>query len=87
MVFLLVGLFKPRWAPGKTALVALILSFAIEFSQLWQPPWLNVLRQNTLAHLVLGSDFHVADLLAYVIGIAVGLAMESLWQKRRSLPA
>ena len=84
MVFLLVGFFKPRWAPAKTALLALMLSFAVEFSQLWQAPWLNALRQNRLAHLVLGSEFHAADLVAYVIGIAAGLAIELLWQRRRS---
>ena len=84
MVFLLVCFFKPRWTSGKAALFALILSFVVEFSQLWQAPWLNALRENRLGNLVLGSEFHVADLAAYAVGIAMGLAMELLWQSRRS---
>lgn len=36
------------------ALMSLVTSFAVEFSQLIQTPWLVAVRQTTLGHLLLG---------------------------------
>ena len=76
MVFLIFGLARPKWSIVSTAIAALATSYAVEFSQLYQASWLNSIRQTTIGHLVLGSGFHAQDLLAYAIGVVVGLLGE-----------
>ncbi|MEY4387981.1 MAG: hypothetical protein RLY20_3264 [Verrucomicrobiota bacterium] len=58
------------------ALTALTFSSAIEFSQLYHAPWQDALRANVIGHLVPGSGFNWADLLAYAVGLAVGVLLE-----------
>ncbi|HEY8877902.1 MAG TPA: DUF2809 domain-containing protein [Roseateles sp.] len=82
MVMVLIGLAKPRWPIARTAGAALLTSFAVEFSQLYQADWINAIRHTTLGHLVLGSGFHAMDLLAYTVGVAAGAAMELLMLDR-----
>ena len=55
----------------RLALVALGIAWAVEFSQLWHPPWLDAIRATTPGHLVLGSAFGGIDLLAYAVGIVI----------------
>ncbi|MBL7560438.1 DUF2809 domain-containing protein [Olleya sp. YSTF-M6] len=51
------------------AIIALIISFSIEFAQLANLlDYLN-LRHNTLTSIILGSHFSVQDLIAYALGI------------------
>ena len=58
--------------PLKTvALVALITSFLVEFSQLLSFDLLVRLRSTFLGHMLLGQGFLWIDLLAYTIGIIV----------------
>ena len=78
MVMFLIGLAKPRWPVVRTAGAALLTSFAVEFSQLYQADWINAIRHTPLGHLVLGSGFHAMDLLAYAVGVAIGTATELL---------
>ena len=72
MVFLGIAFIKPRIRPMPLAGLALVASFGVEFSQLYQAPWINIIRGTTLGHLVLGSAFAWQDLVAYVFGIAAG---------------
>lgn len=78
MVLLLIGCARPAWPTGRVAVAALLTSFAVEFSQLYQADWINAIRHTTPGHLVLGSTFHAPDLLAYAIGVAFGAAMDGL---------
>ena len=58
--------------PLKTvALVALITSFLVEFSQILSFDWLVRLRSTFLGHMLLGQGFLWIDLLAYTIGIII----------------
>ncbi|MBC7841653.1 MAG: DUF2809 domain-containing protein [Gemmatimonadaceae bacterium] len=43
---------------------------AVELSQMFHTPALDVMRQTTLGHLVLGSGFDARDLAAYALGVA-----------------
>lgn len=60
--------------PGKSrllsALLALITSFAVEFSQLLSPDWLVRIRSTFLGHMLLGQGFKWTDLGAYAGGVA-----------------
>lgn len=82
MVMLLYGMARPGWPVARTALAALVTSFAVECSQLYQADWINAVRHTALGHLLLGSYFHALDLLAYAVGVAVGAAAELLMLRR-----
>lgn len=53
------------------AVVALITSYMVEFSQILSFDWLVRLRSTFLGHMLLGQGFLWIDLLAYTIGIIV----------------
>ncbi len=55
---------------------SLLFCFAIEFSQMYQAPWINHIRATTLGGLVLGRGFLTADLIRYTVGIAVSWALD-----------
>lgn len=61
---------------ARAAIAAVVFCFAIETGQLYHAPWIDTLRNTTLGGLVLGHGFHTADLVAYVIGVALGLVIE-----------
>lgn len=88
MVFVGLGFFKPRASTRQLAMAALLISWLVEFSQLYQVPWLNALRSTTMGHLVLGSRFSWPDLVAYAVGVAIGALLDA-WAvstlKRNSL--
>ncbi len=84
MMFFIVGLIRPRTSTWRAALIALAISYVVEVSQLYEPPWLVSIRSTTLGHLVLGSKFHVGDLVAYSVAIALGAALEIGWKAHRA---
>ena len=84
MLFLLIGVARPRVSTLGVAGIALVVAFIVEFSQLYQAAWLVGLRQTTLGHLVLGSTFHTPDLLAYAVGIAAAAGVEMLAETQRA---
>lgn len=57
---------------------ALGVSFLIELSQLWHPPFLDALRATTLGGLVLGYGFLWSDLVCYTVGACVCAAAETI---------
>lgn len=78
MVFLAWGFFRPRASTRHLAAFALVTSCLVEFSQLYQTPWLNSIRSTTLGHLVLGSTFSWFDIAAYAVGVLVGVVVDKL---------
>lgn len=63
--------------PIYLALFVLFVSFLIEFLQLTSfLEWLN-LHDNYLAKTILGSTFHVSDLVAYTLGVVTIIIVES----------
>jgi Protein of unknown function (DUF2809) len=62
----------------RIGLIALLISFGVEFSQLIQIPWLNAIRQTTVGHLILGTTFSPLDLLAYCFGTVLAIALDLL---------
>lgn len=78
MVYLALGLILRRGSVFRLGSLALAFCWAVEFSQLYQAPWINEIRSYRLGHLALGSAFHWPDLPAYAVGVACGVAFE-LW--------
>ncbi|MEI4828616.1 DUF2809 domain-containing protein [Bacillus sp. FJAT-53711] len=79
MIFIGFG-FLFKGAHTKTvALLVLLFCYIIEFSQLYHASWIDHIRETTLGGLVLGYGFLWSDLLAYAIGIGVGVISEMLF--------
>ena len=61
---------------------ALGVSFLVELSQLWHPPFLETLRATTLGGLVLGYGFLWSDLVCYIVGAGICAVAETILRKR-----
>jgi len=79
MIFLGLAFVQPQASTSRLAVGAWITSCLVEFSQLYQAPWLNAIRSTTMGHLVLGSTFSWFDLAAYAIGVLVGAFLDGLF--------
>ena len=68
----------------KLAVIAsLLFSYSIEFSQLYQAPWINNIRHTVIGGLVLGQTFLWSDMLCYAVGIGFGVLVELFIKPRR----
>lgn len=70
------GLLAPRARTSRIAAAAVAACFAIELSQAYHAPWLDAIRATLPGRLVLGQGFHAFDLVCYVLGVALGVAVE-----------
>lgn len=81
MIFFFCKLFWENWKLKKVGLTSLTFCFIIELSQLYQANWINVIRKTTLGWLILWRGFLWSDLLAYTIGISLGIIIDIFIQK------
>ncbi|MGP5727210.1 DUF2809 domain-containing protein [Arthrobacter rhombi] len=82
LIYLLVGVIKPGWAPHRLALLAFVLSCAVELLQLTALPGALSALVPPL-RLVLGTTFSAADLPAYALGAVLILIVDCLLTRRR----
>lgn len=88
-IFLGLG-FIFRQAQTRTLFItAMLITWGIEFSELYQAEWINQLRSIKLFALILGYTFLPVDLVSYTVGILTGVALEKLilWRKPDALQA
>ncbi|MBB3225919.1 hypothetical protein FHW69_000509 [Luteibacter sp. Sphag1AF] len=76
MVYFGYGMLFPCASALRIAGLAMATSVAIECLKLWQEPWMVAVRHSTLGHLVFGHAFSWQNLLAYAIGVGMGLLIE-----------
>lgn len=79
MIFIGFGFIFKDMETKKIALMAITFCYLIEISQLYHAPWIDSIRKTTLCGLVLGYGFLWSDLIAYAIGIAVGVILEVIY--------
>ncbi|MBU9709173.1 DUF2809 domain-containing protein [Paenibacillus sp. AK121] len=60
---------------------SVLFCFAIEFSQMYQAPWINHIRATTLGGLVLGKGFLTVDMIRYTVGIVVSWVLDQGCQR------
>lgn len=73
-LMMLVALFLPKASLAWVAIWVCLFSCAIEFLQLWQPPWLQAIRATLPGRLILGNTFSWSDFPPYFLGSFVGWA-------------
>ena len=72
VVFLGFGFVFPHSSTVRISLLAIGFAWSIEFLQLYHAGWIDGVRATRLGRLVFGNTFNSPDLLAYVVGVAVG---------------
>ncbi len=75
-IFLCIGVLLPNRRTRTIFLLALVLTWSIEFSQFYQADWINAIRAYKLGGLILGYTFLPSDLLMYLCGISTGVLLE-----------
>jgi hypothetical protein len=81
MIFVGMGFLLPRASTWLVGLLALLFAWCVEFSQLYQAPWIDAIRATLPGRLVLGTTFLWPDLPAYAAGVALGAWAEWRWRR------
>ncbi|QWH37803.1 DUF2809 domain-containing protein [Bacillus mycoides] len=82
MIFTGFGFLFSKIETKKLAFISLIFCYGIEISQLYHAEWIDSIRATTLGGLVLGYGFLWSDLVAYTIGVGVGMLGEFMLRKK-----
>lgn len=82
MIFMGFGFLFPKIETKKLVFISLIFCYGIEISQLYHAAWIDNIRATTLGGLVLGYGFLWSDLVAYTIGVGVGMFCEFMLRKK-----
>jgi hypothetical protein len=82
MVFLMVRFLFINHSIKQVAVGSLIFCYAIEFSQLYQAPWINNIRHTVTGGLIFGEVFLWSDMLCYTIGVSLGCIFVCLLENK-----
>jgi hypothetical protein len=78
MVFFLVALAASHLSGRSIALIAAAIAICVEFFRLVHAPWLDAFRLTLAGALLLGRIFSLWNLLAYGLGIVLGMWLDRL---------
>lgn len=81
MIFSGFGFLFTNLETKKLGLAALMFCYFIEVTQLYHSSWIDSIRRTTLGGLVLGYGFLWSDLIAYTMGISIGVLLEVFAKK------
>ncbi|RKF52517.1 hypothetical protein BCY92_05720 [Bacillus wiedmannii] len=81
MIFTGFGFLFPKLETKRLALISLLFCYGNEVSQLYHAEWIDSIRATTLGGLVLGYGFLWSDLVAYTIGVGIGMFCECMLRK------
>ncbi len=76
MVYFMVRFLFINKPVSFIAIVSLLFSYAIEFSQLYKAPWIDTIRPTLFGRLVLGATFNWGDMVCYAAGVGIGVLVE-----------
>ncbi|WP_436864624.1 DUF2809 domain-containing protein [Bacillus fungorum] len=82
MIFIGFGFLFPKIETKKLAFISLLFCYGIEVSQWYHAEWIDSIRATTLGGLVLGYGFLWSDLVAYTIGVGIGMFCEFMLRKK-----
>ena len=78
MVFFLVAMAAPVRSRWSVALMSAAIAVCVELFRLVHAPWLDAFRLTMAGALLLGRIFSLWNLLAYGVGIALGMLLDRL---------
>ena len=78
MVLFLVAIAAPGQSRWRVALISALLAVCVELFRLVHTPWLDDFRLTTLGALLLGRVFSPWNMLAYGVGIVLGMLLDRL---------
>jgi hypothetical protein len=84
LAFIVIAVLAPDWPTRRIAIVALLVSYADEVSQLYHAPWIEAIRNTRLGALTLGYGFLWSDVLCYTVGVALCVLVELLIYARKA---
>ncbi len=76
------GLLLPRASTGRVASLAMLVSLAVEVSQLYKAAWIDAIRRTAIGGLLLGFDFVWSDLACYAAGVVLGVLIDRVAPRR-----
>ncbi|HGH1669467.1 DUF2809 domain-containing protein [Bacillus thuringiensis] len=82
MIFTGFGFLFPKTETKKLAFISLMFCYGIEASQLYHAEWIDSIHATTLGGLVLGYGFLWSDVVAYTIGVGVGILCEFMLRRK-----
>jgi hypothetical protein len=85
MIYFIMRFLFIKAGIARIIIYSLLFCYAIEFSQLYKAPWIDSLRHTLFGRLVLGDTFLWGDLLSYTGGIAIGVLINLLINKKARL--
>jgi len=85
MVFFMLSAIAVKNKVYQIAIMSMVITFAIEFSQLYQADWINAIRVTLPGRIVLGQGFLWSDLVAYTMGILLATMITWLLLKQSNL--
>lgn len=81
MIYFIVRFFFNKNDLLKSAIIALLICFSIEFLQLYQANWIIEIRKTTFGHYILGQGFLWSDLAAYFAGVLISYSIDKYSKK------
>jgi hypothetical protein len=78
--------FRPTATTRSVTQLALLLSVAVECSQLYQAPWIHELRLTPVGAAVLGAGFHRIDVLCLALGALLASILDTPFQVAEGAP-
>jgi hypothetical protein len=84
MVFLLVGIGRPHLPRWSIAAVSAAIAIGVELFRLVHAPWLDAFRLTLAGALLLGRIFSLWDIVAYGVGIGLGILIDRAVTSARS---
>jgi hypothetical protein len=76
MVFFLVAMAAPHRSRRSITLISASIAVCVELSRLVHTPWLDAFRLTMAGALLLGRVFSPWDMLAYGVGIGLGMLLD-----------
>ena len=78
MVFFLVAIAAPGQPRWRMALISVLLAVCVELFRLVHTPWLDDFRLTTWGALLLGRVYSPWNILAYGVGIMLGMILDRM---------
>ncbi|GKX28785.1 hypothetical protein SH1V18_12650 [Vallitalea longa] len=72
MVFYIIAILLDKKSDLFIFVSSVIITYIVEFTQLYHRPWIDDFRRTPIGHILLGQGFLFSDLIAYLAGIIIG---------------